>query len=109
KRHKTSLFWMRCGATNLTCQWNSILNTVVSAVNCSADGRILPIVVPLPDPAWPKRSAFGRLKERPLRAVFVDANETLAAVTERLVRADDPKVIINRDASVTSEQLPAVL
>jgi D-3-phosphoglycerate dehydrogenase len=47
--------------------------------------------------------------ERPLRAVFVDANETLAAVTERLLRADDPKVIVNRDASVTSEQLPAVL
>jgi D-3-phosphoglycerate dehydrogenase len=44
-----------------------------------------------------------------LRAVFVDANETLAAVTERLVRTDDPKVIINRNASVTSEQLPAVL
>ncbi len=47
--------------------------------------------------------------ERPLRAVFVDANETLAAVTEKLVRADDPKVIVNRDASVTSEQLPRVL
>ena len=47
--------------------------------------------------------------ERPLRAVFVDANETLAVVTERLLRADDPKVIVNRDASVTSEQLPAVL
>ncbi|MBR1267441.1 3-phosphoglycerate dehydrogenase [Bradyrhizobium sp. AUGA SZCCT0222] len=44
-----------------------------------------------------------------MRAVFVDANETLAAVTERLVRADDPKVIVNRDASVTPEQLPSVL
>ena len=44
-----------------------------------------------------------------MRAVFVDANETLAAVTERLIRAEDPKVIVNRDASVTSEQLPAIL
>ncbi|MBR1155324.1 NAD(P)-dependent oxidoreductase [Bradyrhizobium sp. JYMT SZCCT0428] len=44
-----------------------------------------------------------------MRAVFVDANETLAAVTERLVRADDPKVIVNRDASVTPQQLPSVL
>jgi len=44
-----------------------------------------------------------------LRAVFVDANETLAAVTEKLVRADDPKVVVNRNASVTSEQLPDVL
>ncbi|MDB5500225.1 MAG: 3-phosphoglycerate dehydrogenase [Tardiphaga sp.] len=44
-----------------------------------------------------------------MRAVFVDANETLAAVTEKLLRADDPTVSINRDASVTSEQLPAVL
>jgi D-3-phosphoglycerate dehydrogenase / 2-oxoglutarate reductase len=49
------------------------------------------------------------MKERPLRAVFVDANETLAAVTERLLRANDPKVTVNRNASVTSEQLPAVL
>ena len=44
-----------------------------------------------------------------MRAVFVDANETLAAVTEKLVRADDPKVVVNRNASVTSEQLPDVL
>ncbi len=44
-----------------------------------------------------------------MRAVFVDANETLAVVTGKLIRADDPEVIVNRDASVTSEQLPAVL
>ena len=44
-----------------------------------------------------------------MRAVFVDANETLAAVTEKLVRTSDPKVTINRDASVTSDQLPDVL
>ena len=44
-----------------------------------------------------------------MRAVFVDANDSLAAVTEKLVGPDDPPVIVNRDASVTSEQLPAVL
>jgi D-3-phosphoglycerate dehydrogenase len=44
-----------------------------------------------------------------LRAVFVDANDTLAAVTEKLIRPNDPKVLVNRNASVTSEQLPDVL
>lgn len=44
-----------------------------------------------------------------MRAVFVDANDTLAAVTERLVRPDDLAVTINRNPQVTSEQLPAVL
>ena len=44
-----------------------------------------------------------------MRAVFVDASDTLAAVTERLLRRDDPEVIINRNVSVTPEQLPATL
>ncbi|MBN8944918.1 MAG: 3-phosphoglycerate dehydrogenase [Rhizobiales bacterium] len=44
-----------------------------------------------------------------MRAVFVDANDTLAAVTERLVRTDDPTVTINRNPQVKSEELPAVL
>ena len=44
-----------------------------------------------------------------MRAVFVDANETLAAVTEKLVRTSDPKVTVNRDVSVASDQLPDVL
>jgi D-3-phosphoglycerate dehydrogenase / 2-oxoglutarate reductase len=44
-----------------------------------------------------------------LRAVFVDANDSLAAVTEKLIRPNDPKVLVNRNASVTSEQLPDVL
>ncbi|QCI66751.1 NAD(P)-dependent oxidoreductase [Phreatobacter stygius] len=44
-----------------------------------------------------------------MRAVFVDANDTLAAVTERLVRPDDLKVIINRNPQVKPEALPAVL
>jgi D-3-phosphoglycerate dehydrogenase len=44
-----------------------------------------------------------------LRAIFVDANETLALITERLNREHDFKVVINRDASVKSEQLPTIL
>jgi D-3-phosphoglycerate dehydrogenase len=44
-----------------------------------------------------------------LRAVFVDANDTLAAVTEKLLRPDDPKVVINCDPSVTTDDLPKVL
>jgi D-3-phosphoglycerate dehydrogenase len=44
-----------------------------------------------------------------LRAVFVDANDSLAVVTEKLLRADDPRVVINRNASVTPDDLPAVL
>ena len=67
------------------------------------------LVIALPArPAGTEAISFV-IMERPLRAVFVDANETLAVVTEKLIRADDPKVIVNRDASVTSEQLPAVL
>jgi D-3-phosphoglycerate dehydrogenase len=44
-----------------------------------------------------------------MRAVFVDANDTLADVTDRLLRPDDPAVVIHRDPSLTSDQLPAVL
>ena len=44
-----------------------------------------------------------------MRAVFVDANDTLAAVTDRLLRAGDPKVTVNRNPSVTSDELPTVL
>jgi len=44
-----------------------------------------------------------------VRAVFVDASETLAAVMERLEQPGDPKVRINRDPDVTPDQLPAVL
>ena len=42
-------------------------------------------------------------------AVFVDANESLAAVFERQFRADDPSVRINRDPDIVPEKLPAVL
>lgn len=44
-----------------------------------------------------------------MRAVFVDANETLAGVLERLRRPGDPAVTINRDPDITPGQLPGVL
>jgi D-3-phosphoglycerate dehydrogenase len=44
-----------------------------------------------------------------VRAVFVDANPSLAAVAERLHGADDPEVVINRDPNVKPEELPRVL
>ena len=44
-----------------------------------------------------------------MRGVFVDANESLAVIFERLQRADDPIVRINRDPDITPEQLPKVL
>ncbi|QPF86831.1 3-phosphoglycerate dehydrogenase [Bradyrhizobium genosp. L] len=44
-----------------------------------------------------------------MRGVFVDANESLAVVIERLERPGDPKVRINRDPDITPEQYPAIL
>jgi len=44
-----------------------------------------------------------------MRAVFVDADDTLAAVTEKLRRAGDPPVLIHRDPNVKPEELAAVL
>jgi len=44
-----------------------------------------------------------------LRGVFVDANESLAVIFERLQKADDPTIRINRDPDITSAQLPKVL
>ena len=44
-----------------------------------------------------------------MRGVFVDANEALAVIFERLTRPDDPKVRVHRDADVTPDQLPGVL
>ena len=51
------------------------------------------------------RAAGGVL----VRAVFVDANDTLAAVTERLIREDDPDLLINRNPAITPDELPGVL
>jgi D-3-phosphoglycerate dehydrogenase / 2-oxoglutarate reductase len=44
-----------------------------------------------------------------VRGVFVDANESLAVIFERLEKFGDPKVRIHRDPDVTPEQLPGVL
>jgi len=44
-----------------------------------------------------------------LRGVFVDANESLAVICERLEKPGDPKVRIHRDPDITSDQYPAVL
>jgi D-3-phosphoglycerate dehydrogenase len=44
-----------------------------------------------------------------LRGVFVDANESLAVIFERLEKPDDPKVRINRDPDIRSDQYPEVL
>jgi D-3-phosphoglycerate dehydrogenase len=44
-----------------------------------------------------------------VQAVFVDANDTLAAVTERLLRPGDPPVAINRNPDITPQELPGVL
>jgi D-3-phosphoglycerate dehydrogenase / 2-oxoglutarate reductase len=49
-------------------------------------------------------------RERPtVRAIFVDANESLAAVTEKLLRKDDPPVTIHRNPDITSAGLPKLL
>jgi D-3-phosphoglycerate dehydrogenase len=44
-----------------------------------------------------------------LRAIFVDANEGLAVVTERLHRPDDLPLSINRDPDIRPEDLPRLL
>ena len=75
-------------------------------------------------PARPRRAALNRSGsidvpwragglivrgEEAVRAVFVDANDTLAAITEKLRRAGDPPVTIHRDPDVIPEDLPAIL
>ena len=44
-----------------------------------------------------------------MRGVFVDANEALAVIFERLTKPGDPEVRIHRDPDVTPDQLPGVL
>jgi D-3-phosphoglycerate dehydrogenase / 2-oxoglutarate reductase len=44
-----------------------------------------------------------------LRGVFVDANESLAVIFERLERPGDPTVLIHRDTDISSNNLPDVL
>ncbi|WP_149539156.1 NAD(P)-dependent oxidoreductase [Siccirubricoccus phaeus] len=44
-----------------------------------------------------------------MRAIFVDANESLAEVTEKLMRPGDPPVAINRNPDITPADLPKLL
>jgi D-3-phosphoglycerate dehydrogenase / 2-oxoglutarate reductase len=44
-----------------------------------------------------------------MRGVFVDANEALAVIFERLQKPGDPEVRIHRDPDVTPDRLPDVL
>lgn len=56
------------------------------------------------------RDHFALGTGRPaLRAVFVDANETLAAVVERQLEPGDPDVAVNRQPGVTPPELPGLL
>ncbi|HTO59835.1 MAG TPA: NAD(P)-dependent oxidoreductase [Bradyrhizobium sp.] len=44
-----------------------------------------------------------------MRGVFVDANESLAVIFERLEKAGDPKVRVNRNPDIKPEQWPEIL
>jgi len=44
-----------------------------------------------------------------VRGVFVDANESLAVIFERLTKPGDPPVTIHRDPDITSDQYPDIL
>jgi D-3-phosphoglycerate dehydrogenase / 2-oxoglutarate reductase len=44
-----------------------------------------------------------------VRGVFVDANESLAVIFERLEKPGDPKVRVHRDPDITPDQYPVVL
>ena len=44
-----------------------------------------------------------------MRGVFVDANESLAVIFERLEKPGDPKVRINRNPDITPDQYPKIL
>ncbi|MEY9183298.1 D-3-phosphoglycerate dehydrogenase [Bradyrhizobium sp. USDA 326] len=44
-----------------------------------------------------------------MRGVFVDANEALAVIMERLEKPGDPKVRIHRDPDIRPEQYPEIL
>jgi D-3-phosphoglycerate dehydrogenase / 2-oxoglutarate reductase len=44
-----------------------------------------------------------------VRGVFVDANESLAVIFDRLRKSGDPDVRVHLDPDITSEQYPAIL
>lgn len=45
----------------------------------------------------------------PMKAVFVDASDMLASVTEKLRQSTDVEVMINRNIDITPAELPAVI
>jgi D-3-phosphoglycerate dehydrogenase / 2-oxoglutarate reductase len=47
--------------------------------------------------------------ETSVRGVFVDANESLAVIFERLTKPSDPSIAIHRDPDITSDQYPGIL
>jgi D-3-phosphoglycerate dehydrogenase / 2-oxoglutarate reductase len=47
--------------------------------------------------------------ENLVRGVFVDANESLAVIFERLAKPGDPAVRIHRDPDITPDRYPAIL
>src|ERR1700710_1804001 len=47
--------------------------------------------------------------ENPVRGVFVDANESLAVIFERLTKPGDPDVRIHRDPDIAPAQYPELL
>jgi D-3-phosphoglycerate dehydrogenase len=47
--------------------------------------------------------------ENPVRGIFVDANESLAVIFERLTKPGDPDVRIHRDPDITPAQYPELL
>ena len=44
-----------------------------------------------------------------MHGVFVDANESLAKIFERLERPGDPRIAVNSNPDITSDELPKVL
>jgi len=44
-----------------------------------------------------------------MRGVFVDANESLAVIFERLAKPGDPPVRVHRDPDINSDQYPGIL
>jgi D-3-phosphoglycerate dehydrogenase / 2-oxoglutarate reductase len=47
--------------------------------------------------------------ENPVRGVFVDANESLAVIFERLTKPGDPEIRIHRDPDIAPAQYPELL
>jgi D-3-phosphoglycerate dehydrogenase len=55
--------------------------------------------------------AHNTYKREPntMKAVFIDASDLLANVTERLRQASDIDVVVNRDVDIKSAQIPAIV